>query len=177
MKTNWLSQRFDPNQGNLQTFFLNQVKEAKYFVPKMESYEVNFSIVQQMPIRVREALVAIDFSDMNKGLQALSQLDATHAEKSLNQKTIRNNTSSSLRHHNSQNHDNRDRNKVFTSRIRADMCGICCCARSDSGKNRVDRADSDRTGKHVKSQSYSLTLDLQSFDLPNLSIPPPNISS
>ena len=52
----------------------------------MESYEVHFCIIQQMPFRVREALVAVDFSDLSKVLQALAQLDATYTKRKSNQK-------------------------------------------------------------------------------------------
>ena len=131
--------------------------------------------VSTSPVRIT---ITIHTLEIHKRLHGgIIKLNAIHAEKSLNQKTIRNNNSSSLRNNNSQNYDNQDRNKVYTSRIRADMCGICCCSRNDNRKNSIDRAEFDRTGKHVNSQSYSLPSDPQSFDLPNLSIPPPNISS
>ena len=62
-------------------YLFSQYKEARYFLPMLGSYEINYSIIQQLPLRVREALTAIDYSDRNKLTQALAHLDLTHEER------------------------------------------------------------------------------------------------
>lgn len=47
--------------------------------PYRSLWKALYSVIEKMPIRVPEALVAIDFSDMNKITQA--QLNATYSEK------------------------------------------------------------------------------------------------
>lgn len=54
--------------------FLNKL-EAQYFQPKMDAYELHYSVVQQMPLRVREALVAVDYADGKNIIKTLAQLD------------------------------------------------------------------------------------------------------
>lgn len=81
LKLNWLNRRFEGDKHNLRSYFLNQIRDAQYFVPEMESFELHFTIIQQMPIRVREMMSTIDFNDFDKISQTLSQLDLTFGEK------------------------------------------------------------------------------------------------
>lgn len=66
MKSEWLSRRFVTNTNNLQIYFLKQIKEAQYFIPQFELYELHFTIIQQMPKRLRAVLATVDFNDYNK---------------------------------------------------------------------------------------------------------------
>ena len=64
----------------MQTSFFSQYKEARYFLSLLESYEITYSIIQDLPLRVSEALTAIDYSDVIKVTQALAHLDLMHEE-------------------------------------------------------------------------------------------------
>lgn len=86
IKSSWLAKRFDGNKGNLQTYFLNQIRDAQYFIPRLEAYELHYTVIQQMPTRIRDALATVDFSNFDKISQALSQLDLTFQEKTNNRK-------------------------------------------------------------------------------------------
>lgn len=80
-KNRWSTRRYKAHENTLQTYYLKQAKEAQYFEPKLTDYEINYSIIQQMPVRVRENLVAIDFSDNNLVETALAQLDLAQEER------------------------------------------------------------------------------------------------
>ena len=149
IKTDWLSKRMDSNQGNLQSFFLDQLKTAQYFIPKMESYAVHFCIIQQMPFRTREALVAVDFSDMSKVLQALAQLDATYAERKSNQKESFDSLSRSRNNNLGHGSGNRERQGPSISRIRQSVC-VC---NSNRGQERANIS-----GVNINDHDYNTLL-------------------
>lgn len=88
MKSIWSSKRFDPSKDQLTSYFLSQVKDAQYFSPPLENYELFYTIIQQLPTRVRELLSTIDFSDLSKITQVLSQLDLTFRDKQENSKKM-----------------------------------------------------------------------------------------
>lgn len=46
----------------------------------MDQYEINYSVVQQLPMRARDALVTIDYGDINIVARALAQLDLSFEE-------------------------------------------------------------------------------------------------
>lgn len=71
-----MSRRYGIQSGSLQTYFLKQITEAMYFDPPLDPHEVNHSVVQQMPSRIREALITVDYASSATILGALSQLDA-----------------------------------------------------------------------------------------------------
>lgn len=81
IKGEWLARRFDPSKDQLSGYFLSQIKDAQYFSPPLESYELHYTIIQQLPLRVREILSTIDFADFQKISHTLSQLQNTHKEK------------------------------------------------------------------------------------------------
>lgn len=74
-KSRWNSRHYRIQDGSLQTYFLTQIKEAKYFIPEMSAFETNYTTIQQMPWRVRDALTVIDFADTKRIIQALAHLD------------------------------------------------------------------------------------------------------
>ena len=176
IESNWLAKRFDPTRGNLQSYFLQQIKEAQYFLPKMESYEVNFIIVQQMPIRVREALVTVDYSSMDKVLQALAQLDATFIDKNnIQKKSYNKSNQSPSQSGNYHGIDNRDRQNVRSSHVRRDLNSVCCCTSSVNGQHYVDVTQCSFPGQNIGyRQNQHLCPKLK---LPNFSIPPPTFTS
>lgn len=79
-KIKWLNSRFDSTNDSLKAYFLSQVVEAKYFEPEMEPYEVHFTIIQQLPVRVRELMAVVNFSDFDMISSILSQLDSIYAD-------------------------------------------------------------------------------------------------
>lgn len=67
---------------------MDQCKEAQYFIPQMDPYELYYTIVQQMSLRVHETVATVDFSKFDKVSEALSQLDLIFSDKVLSQKNI-----------------------------------------------------------------------------------------
>lgn len=86
IKSDWGARRFDPAGDKLHTYFLKQVKEAQFFSPPIEKYELHYTIIQQLPFRAREILSTVDFSDFEKISQSLSQLDNAFEDKQSNTK-------------------------------------------------------------------------------------------
>lgn len=74
-KNNWSFRKYKSGDGSMHTYFYKQIKETRYFEPPLTPYEINFTIVQQFPPRVRSSLATINYNDSNRIAQALSQLD------------------------------------------------------------------------------------------------------
>lgn len=58
-----------------------QIKESKYFIPKLSDYEINYKIIQQYPTWVKETLATINYADSNLISQTLANLDIVFEEK------------------------------------------------------------------------------------------------
>lgn len=84
IKTKWSSKRYNTQEGSLQTYFFKQLKEARYLRPKLEQFEINYTIIQQLPQRIRNILATVNMSDVKAIEQALSHLDVNWEEKSNN---------------------------------------------------------------------------------------------
>ena len=64
----------------MQSYFLKQISVAQYFTPKLDQYEINYSVVQQLPGHARDALVTIAYEDTNHVARAIAQLDMTYED-------------------------------------------------------------------------------------------------
>ncbi|KAK2577556.1 hypothetical protein KPH14_000789 [Odynerus spinipes] len=62
-------------------YFQGQIREAQYFDPPLTSYEINYSIIQQYPMRIRETLAVINYENTDAILQALEQVGEFQDEK------------------------------------------------------------------------------------------------
>lgn len=181
IKGNWLAKRFDGSKDNLQNYFMTQIREAQYFVPKLEAYELHYTVIQQMPIRVQELLATIDYSDFNKISQALNQLDLTYADKTPIQKKNQNDST----HGSHQNHNNfksqENKNHFFKSKQvqpQTNEVATCSC-------NNVEKLVISKTQEGELSSRYRHDItggdmvkvldDGRSF--PNMNMPPPLIPS
>ena len=125
-----------------------------------------------MPFRVREALVAVDFSDMSKVLQALAQLDATYAERKSNQKESFDSLSRSWNNNLGHGTGSRERQGPRISRIRQSVC-VC---NSNRGQERANVS-----GVNINDHDQNYPTNYQSHvnqpvKLPNLSLPPPSFA-
>ena len=63
------------NENSLQVYYFSQIKEAKYFEPPMDTFEINHIISLQFPHWVQKALTTVDLNDTNAMSQALARLD------------------------------------------------------------------------------------------------------
>lgn len=80
LKAQWSSRRYAMGDGTMQSYFLRQASVAQYFSPKLDQYEINYSVVQQLPMRARDVLVTVDYAATNVVARALAQLDASYEE-------------------------------------------------------------------------------------------------
>ena len=81
LKNQWLSRRYRANDGSYQEYFYKQLRNAKYFEPELTTYEITFSVIQQFPSRVREALASVNYENTEAVLQVLARLDALQRER------------------------------------------------------------------------------------------------
>lgn len=77
-KTRWLNSRFDKNMA-YQEYFYTQQNAAKYLEPLMSPFETNFSIIRQFPQNIQDNLATIDFSNTEKIMRTLCQLDVNRS--------------------------------------------------------------------------------------------------
>ena len=80
LKSQWFSRRYSAADGAMQSYFLKQISVAQYFTPKLDQYEINYSVVQQLPGCARDALVTITYEDTNHVARAIAQLDMTYED-------------------------------------------------------------------------------------------------
>lgn len=164
IKSGWLSRRFEGNLSNLQTYFMNQVKEAQYFLPIMEPYELHYTVIQQMPIRVREALATIDYNNFDRISQALSQLDLTYQEKTNHSRQIAkplNNFGNSNQSNGHCNQSNRQQRTWGSSR-------------KGEGPHQSQRGDKPTSVVNAHLQAYCLSRTQKSysnFSSPRIPLP------
>lgn len=98
IKNKWSSKRYKSQDGSLQTYFFKQLRDAKYFVPKLDQYEINYTIVQTLPWRVRDALATVNLADTKAVESAISYLDSCHEDREKERRSYQNN-----QHNNSPN--------------------------------------------------------------------------
>lgn len=80
IKNQWATRRYSGEEESLHGYFFKQLKESRYFDPPLSAYEINFAIIQQLPIKVQIALSTLDYSQTNLVTQALSQMDVVHKQ-------------------------------------------------------------------------------------------------
>lgn len=174
VKSAWLAKKFNPSTDQLASYFLNQIKEAQYFSPIMEKYELHYTIIQQLPYRIRELMATIDYNDFNKILNALSQLDLTFSDKQSNTKI---------------NHGNRNdappvprlqEDRGFKPKVRelqsspGEGCGHCNCV--GGGTQGVVSSAGLRTGVSRGGNLAHNWRERVGVNLPDMRIPPPSHS-
>lgn len=93
-KGKWSSKRYQKQDGSLQTYFFKQVREAKYFTPKLSQFEINYTIIQQLPWRIRDALATVNMNDLKSVENAISYLDLDFEERENDKRKFQNGNSS-----------------------------------------------------------------------------------
>lgn len=78
LKSKWLKRRYNQQDGTLQSYFYDQVSEAQFFQPKYSPYEMHYHIIQQLPVKYRDLLATVNYSDKTSIAQALGNLDAAN---------------------------------------------------------------------------------------------------
>ena len=164
IKREWAERKHSQSGLSLQAYFLKQVNEASHFTPKMTNYETNYIIVKQLPFYVQQALIAIDFNDENAIGQALNRMDLIANEKEKVAKKSRNVYSeNNSNNYKSQKLDNAkpnysNQNKNYYNQNRP--------------KPYLKPNNSNFNSHNVNSISQQNS----GVDLPDFSIPPPNIT-
>lgn len=178
VKSKWFAKRFDPANDQLNKYFLNQVKDAQYFIPKMDNYELHYIIIQQLPIRIREIMATVDFNDFNKISQCLSQLDLTFTDKQNPSKKLAQGS-------NDNNHSRGIENRNFISK--SYERGFASGSQSRSSGEGRGNITARVAGTHVSGDEPFERVTLptgtncangnQLLPLPNVSLPPPSNSN
>lgn len=174
LKSNWLAKRFDNTTDSLQTYFLNQIKEAQYIIPQCEPYELYFTIIQQMPMRVREILSTVDFNDYNKISQALSQLDSTFREKVNIQNLKPRNQMGNMNREMPSNHNNNARGQQYPQNSRRENSDYN--QRNGNKISNVVNARIQADSARIDTQIYNGQSRNSSLSLPDVRRPPPPMS-
>ncbi|KAK2577040.1 hypothetical protein KPH14_012851, partial [Odynerus spinipes] len=91
LKNKWANRRYQYGGRSMVEYFQEQLREARYFDPPLTEYEVNYSILQQYPMRIREALAVINYESTDVILQALGQVGDFQEERYNNNDRRKNN--------------------------------------------------------------------------------------
>lgn len=81
-KNAWNDRQYNPQKESLQTYYYEQVKKARYFKPTLSEYEINYTIIQQYPLWIRQNLAVINYNDSTMIGQTLASLDQIAKERS-----------------------------------------------------------------------------------------------
>lgn len=81
VRNKWANKKFTKNEGNLHDFYFKQLRESSFIRPILSEYEKNFTIVQQLPLWVREAIALIDLTKSDNIGQTLTHLDLIYADR------------------------------------------------------------------------------------------------
>ena len=80
-KSDWESSRFKMQDRSLQSYFVEQVRMARFCLTSLQEYEINYLIVKQLPQRAREVLATIAYADTVKISQTLGRLDLARQDR------------------------------------------------------------------------------------------------
>lgn len=84
IKEKWQAKIYKKEDKSLEMFFLEQLRIAKYFEPKILDFEINFKISKQLPHRAREALAGADFENAQTIISRLQYLDLNPINEQIN---------------------------------------------------------------------------------------------
>lgn len=179
-KSEWSVERFSGNDGNLQTYFYKKLKASTYIRPPIIEYERNYTIIQQYPFYVRQALASVDPSDTNTVARTLAGLDAVHVEKvrSANRRqAYQNNSQQTLEvsklsaqssNVNTRRGHTRGRGRsTYSNYNRNNSCNEC------SHNMNFDRSSNIT----AQNDNYNQNMNNPVAMLPDTSIPPPNYNN
>jgi len=162
-KNSWMERRYNSYKESLQTYYYMQIKESRYFIPKLSDYEINYKIIQQYPTWVKETLATINYADSNLISQTLANLDSIRREKERGYK-------------------NNNQQQYANPRIRQiNMYRAMPCEeyreyyRNGNRHKRFYNSYRNQDNYHIGYQRYNRT-DLQSCRLPDTRYPPPSIT-
>lgn len=162
-KTEWASKRFKVSDGSLLEYFNEQVRAAKYISPRLDDYEVHYTIIKQLPQRARDALAAVEYSDYEKISKALARLDASHNE---NYSSV--NYGRSAAHQGQQRSANPQVNYLHRS---------SSFKRQNNQYTHQDRRDYPQTRQHENWREQADADRNKYFAMPDVTQPPPNARS
>ncbi|KAK2577865.1 hypothetical protein KPH14_012743, partial [Odynerus spinipes] len=91
LKNKWANRRYQYGGRSMVEYFQEQLREARYFDSPLMEYEVNYLILQQYPMRIREALAVINYESTDVILQALGQVGDFQEERYNNSDRRKNN--------------------------------------------------------------------------------------
>lgn len=165
-KNAWTECRYNAHKESLQTYYYRQVKDARYFIPKLTQYEVNYTIIQQYPVWVKEAVATVNFNDDSLIGQTLASLDGIRRqrEKENDNRSYGNNNSRQLPHGirqmNVREYEDRDRGYRMRDRFN-----------TRPERNYPYSRYDDRYSKHRR---YEHNVAVP-FQLPDTRVPPPTL--
>ena len=78
IKTEWGSRKFRSQDRSLVEYFNEQVRMTKYISPRLDDYEVNYTIIKQLPQRARDALATADYAQTPRDLKLYATFRSQH---------------------------------------------------------------------------------------------------
>ncbi|XP_024946815.1 uncharacterized protein LOC112495254 [Cephus cinctus] len=163
IKTRWQERRYKLSDGSILAYFYDQVRAAQYLCPRLGVYEMHYTIVQQLPMRVREILATVDYADTTILIQALEQLDKSREIENERYKSI----------------NNKDSNNDKTRR-QVNTMGVIEAGQSQSSYHHDDNSKRSWTGRYNRGYSkkrnepYNRKENNRDLVLPDMRFPPPN---
>lgn len=131
------------------------MKAPKYFAPEMDRYDINYTIIKQLPVRVKDILATIDYKDTDKISQTLLRIDASQKERETYQERASNSAKSASQVNNMQwdtRYDNR-----FDPRYPRQNQGRQNNSRENNFPNGVDQNWRQRDLENVSQRNVNST--------------------
>lgn len=164
-KKKWMEERYEASRESLQIFFYKQLGRARYFIPRLSEFELNYNIVQQFPNWVRETLSTINFTDTNAIVQTLGNLDVVRKDRTWENRT---------NHHNNSQHK---QNAPRINQTRIQGGNHQSRGRRDYGWNNNNRYNNRRDHRndrgYANTRNENFDENRPSFRMPDTRFPPP----
>lgn len=162
-KNAWNERRYD-QKSPLHHYYYSQIKESRYFRPNLTKYEINYAIVQQYPMWIRENLTTIDYNNDATIGQALASLENIRLEKE------------KFRENKNQYNYSRQREQNHTiKQMRSQYSGDFEKARNPGQENNNHQKYNNRRKYYSRPprNTYSNTASNERIQLPDTRFPPP----
>lgn len=178
VKNRWASRRYSWKDGSLHSYFQQQLRETRFFDPPLTPYEINFTIIQQLPQRIRAVLATVNFSETNLITQALTQIDSSQEDMTQDRgREVRNQNNAP----NYNNNPNGIENMYLSNELGSNMAGQS--NNTYRGRNNGNNAsrfnkEQDRPNRYAENYNNNATINyphnLRVSQLPDVRFPPPN---
>jgi len=171
LRNKWNNRKYKYADGSLKSYFLKAKTEATYIMKGTGEYEINYIIVNQLPLNVRKMLATINYNESKAILQALSNLDQIEEQVKITNNAQKN-QNQSIRHF--QMNTTKRNKKIGMNIDQMNPWYKSYCVNNNSSRQSDPKAYNNHSPNFGQSDSSCCIGTSQKFEMPNVAFPPPS---